>query len=114
MRQAVCTPGMHSRLTHLGCHVLTLPLLAVPPLFGVQGTGKSATIRSLLGQEQPAGYRETNRVRQLAGQWVLVDVGSGALGCACHCCVLAAALCRQSAIAWRRMCPDAVWKRRLC
>lgn len=41
-----------------------LPALPHTALPCSQGTGKSATIRSLLGQEQPAGYRETSRVRQ--------------------------------------------------
>lgn len=40
---------------------------AAHPSRCTQGTGKSATIRSLLGQEQPAGYRETGRVRQQGG-----------------------------------------------
>ena len=32
-------------------------------VLGLGGTGKSSTIRSLLGQEAPAGYKETTKVR---------------------------------------------------
>lgn len=45
-------------------------VLGRPPLdfsctimvLGLQGTGKTATIHSLLGREAPAGYRETGKV----------------------------------------------------
>jgi signal recognition particle GTPase len=48
-------------------------VLATPPLdfgltvmvLGLQGVGKTATIHSLLGKPQPAGYQETNKVRRL-------------------------------------------------
>lgn len=45
---------------------MTACSISCPPL--AQGVGKSATIRSLLGQEQPAGYRETSRVQLISGE----------------------------------------------
>jgi ABC-type multidrug transport system ATPase subunit len=32
-------------------------------VLGLSGTGKSATINSLLGRPQPVGYKETGKVR---------------------------------------------------
>lgn len=37
-------------------------------VLGLSGVGKSATINSLLGRPQPAGYRETGRVEVVRGE----------------------------------------------
>jgi len=51
-------------------------VLQQPPLkfgltvmvLGLSGVGKSATINSLLGRQQPEGYRETGRVEVVRGE----------------------------------------------
>lgn len=87
------------QIQHDAEHVSQLqPLSALPytALPCAQGTGKSATIRSLLGQEQPAGYRETSRVRQpsitcWAGPAICLHGGQPRMAAtrsqnASHCC----------------------------
>lgn len=44
----------HQPPLDFGCTIMVL---------GLQGTGKTATIHSLLGRPQPVGYRETSKVR---------------------------------------------------
>lgn len=45
---------VHQPPLDFGCTIMVL---------GLSGVGKTATINSLLGRQQPAGYRETGRVR---------------------------------------------------
>lgn len=82
LRAAAPSPPTHPHHSHAHTHP-RLPLDAdaeraevvhQPPLdfgctimvLGLSGVGKTATINSLLGRQQPAGYRETGRVRSPA------------------------------------------------
>lgn len=62
-------------------------VLGTPPLdfgctimvLGLSGTGKTATIHSLLGREQPQGYQETGKVRCAALRCAAVVLAGGLL-----------------------------------